>query len=159
MRLINLLLALVDDDRELPTDLVQMGAELRVAVGRIARRLRQAHGVGEVTLSEASVLKRLESQGAGSPGALAEQEGVRPQAMGTILGSLEQRGLVERRPDATDGRKVLMSVTDTGQAILLDRRSKTTERLAKALGEELTQDERDLLCSALPLLERLAGRL
>src|SRR5581483_5828723 len=41
-------------------ELVKCAADLRVAVGRIARRVRQAHEVGELTLSEVSVLARLD---------------------------------------------------------------------------------------------------
>ena len=41
-----------------------MAADLRLAVGRIARRLRQTHGAGDLTLSEASVLSRLDRDGA-----------------------------------------------------------------------------------------------
>lgn len=44
-------------------------------------------------------------------GALADEERVRPQAMGATLAALEQRQLVERRAHPDDGRCVVMSVT------------------------------------------------
>ncbi len=44
-------------------DLLRAGNDLRVVVGRIVRRLRQAHATGEVTLSELSVLSRLDRDG------------------------------------------------------------------------------------------------
>jgi DNA-binding MarR family transcriptional regulator len=145
--------------RTLAPDLVRAAAELRVVVGRIARRVRQAHAVGELTLSEISVLARLDREGPATPGRLAEGERVRPQAMGTTLAGLEQRGLVRRGPDAEDGRRVLMTVTPAGRALLADRRSESTQRIARVLGEEFTAAERRQIVVALPLLDRLAQRL
>src|ERR1700730_10099550 len=96
----------------------ELAAALVLAVGRIARRVRQAHSVGDVTLSEVSVLARLNRDGADSPGALAELERVRPQAMASTLATLEERGLVRRRQDAADGRRAVMTVTDAGREML-----------------------------------------
>lgn len=140
-------------------DLLRAGNDLRVVLSRIVRRLRQAHATGEVTLSELSVLSRLEREGPATPGALAAQERVRPQAMGATLTALEQRGMVGRRPDAGDGRRVLMSVTPVGRRVLVDRRSLSTRRVADALAEEFSPAEQRRLLSMLPLLERLADRL
>jgi DNA-binding MarR family transcriptional regulator len=134
-------------------------AELKIAVGRLVRRLRQAHAVGELTLSEMSVLSRLDRDGPAAPSALAESERVRPQAMASTLAALEQRGMVGRTPDAVDGRRVVMAVTDAGRAVIHDRRSASVARIALALEEGFTTAERRRLLAAVPLLERLAERL
>src|SRR5689334_962935 len=115
---------------------MRAASELKVAVGRVARRVRQGHGAGDLTLSEISVLARLDHEGPATPGRLAEGEGVRPQAMGSTLAALEQRGLVHRRPDAADGRRVVVDVTAAARDLLADRRSVNTERIARALDEE-----------------------
>lgn len=157
--MINLSLVPMEEIR-LPADVAaEVGAGLRLAVGRIARRVRQAHAVGDVTLSEVSVLARLDGDGADSPGSLAELERVRPQAMATILAALEERGLVSRRQDAADGRRAVMTVTDAGRKVLADRRSESVRRLAVVLEEEFTPAERQELLAVLPLLDRLAERL
>jgi DNA-binding MarR family transcriptional regulator len=140
-------------------DAAELAAALVLAVGRIARRVRQAHSVGDVTLSEVSVLARLNRDGADSPGALAELERVRPQAMASTLATLEERGLVRRRQDASDGRRVLMRVTDAGRKVLADRRSESVRRLTTVLEEEFTAGERRKVLAVLPLLDRLAERL
>jgi DNA-binding MarR family transcriptional regulator len=140
-------------------ELLRAGNDLRVVLGRIVRRLRQAHESGEVTLSELSVLSRLDREGPSTPGALATSERIRPQAMGATLTALEQRGMVERAPDAGDGRRVLMSVTPAGRRVLVDRRSVNTRRMAEALTEGFSPAEQRRLISMLPLLERLADRL
>ncbi|MDH6699384.1 MarR family transcriptional regulator [Streptomyces griseoviridis] len=135
-----------------------LAAGLRVAVGRVTRRLRQAHAVGDLSLSEVSVLARLAGEGPGSPSALAESERVRPQAMATTLAGLTRRGLVRRTPDAADGRRSIVAVTEEGRAVLAQRRSASVRRLEAVLDEFSAQD-RAALAAAVPLLERLAERL
>ncbi|MFC8513917.1 MarR family winged helix-turn-helix transcriptional regulator [Streptomyces sp. NPDC057257] len=139
-------------------DSTRLASELRLAVGRMTRRLRQAHAVGDVSLSGVSVLARLARDGADSPTSLAEMERVRPQAMASTLALLEQRGLVRRTPDAADGRRSIVAVTDQGRAMLAERRSESVQRLAAVL-DEFTAEERATLASALPLLDRMAERL
>ncbi|MEV8515335.1 MarR family transcriptional regulator [Dactylosporangium sp. NPDC051484] len=133
-------------------------AALQVAVGRLVRRLRQTHVPGQMTLSEASVLSRLDRDGAATPGELAAGDRVKPQAMGVTLQALEQRGLVARSPDPGDGRRVLMSITDEGRRLFTDRRSLKTHALAEAIGR-LDDDERRALTEATRLLDRLAEQL
>ncbi|MFJ5261971.1 MarR family winged helix-turn-helix transcriptional regulator [Streptomyces sp. NPDC088387] len=137
----------------------EVAVALKLIVGRIARRLRQSHAVGDTTLSEVSVLARLERDGPESPGALAELERVRPQAMATTLAALEQRGLVSRRPDPADRRRVTLTVTEAGRKVIRDRRSEAVRQLATAVEAEFTDAERRELVAALPLLDRLAERL
>ncbi|MGV9245798.1 MarR family winged helix-turn-helix transcriptional regulator [Streptomyces sp. NPDC003710] len=139
-------------------DTARLASGLRLAVGRMTRRLRQAHAVGDVSLSGVSVLARLAAEGPGSPGSLADLERVRPQAMASTLTVLEQRGLVRRTPDAADGRRAVVAITEEGRAMLAERHSESVHRLSSAL-EEFTAQERETLASALPLLDRLAARL
>lgn len=137
----------------------QLAGQMKVAIGRIARRLRQAHEVGELTMSEVSVLSRLDRESPAPPGLLAESERVRPQAMAATLAALERRGMVERTQDPADGRRVLVVPTEAGRAVVRDRRSATIKRLASALDEEFTDAERRRLLAVVPLLDRLAERL
>lgn len=140
-------------------DLLQASTDLRVALGRLVRRLRQGYVVGELTLPERSVLSRLDREGPATPGCLADLERVKPQAMGVTLAGLVDRGLVERRKDDSDGRRVLMSVTEAGVRLLTDRRSQTTRQMATALAEKFTEAEQRELIAAIPLIERLADEL
>ncbi|MGW7418629.1 MarR family winged helix-turn-helix transcriptional regulator [Streptomyces sp. NPDC054813] len=141
-----------------PSDPSLLATELRLAVGRMTRRLRQAHAVGDVSLSGVSVLARLAADGPDSPTSLAEMERVRPQAMATTLAQLEQRGLVRRTPDAADGRRSIAVVTDEGRAMLAERRSESVQRLATVL-DTFSAEERETLGAAVPLLARLAEQL
>ncbi|MER7837083.1 MarR family transcriptional regulator [Streptomyces sp. NPDC096040] len=139
-------------------DATRLASELRLAVGRMTRRLRQAHAVGDVSLSEVSVLARLAADGPDSPTSLAEMERVRPQAMATTLAQLEQRGLVRRTPDAADGRRSIVAVTEDGRAMLAERRSESVQGLAAVL-DTFSAEEREILGAAVPLLGRLAEQL
>jgi len=140
-------------------DASRVASDLHVALGRVVRRLRQAHVPGDLTLSEASVLARLDQAGPATPGELATEERVRPQAMCTTLAALERRGLVVRAADPTDGRRVLMSATESGRQLLVDRRGIKAAKMAQALGHGFTGDELRLLADAVPLLERVADML
>ncbi|GAA4601903.1 MarR family transcriptional regulator [Actinoallomurus liliacearum] len=141
-------------------DASEIAAALRLSVGRIARKMRQAKGsVGGLALSEISTLARLDREGPSSPSALAAVEGVRPQAMAATLAALEERGLVDRSPDESDGRRAVMTITEAGRGLVADRRSESIRRLAAVIDAEFTPTERRALLPVLPLLDRLAERL
>jgi DNA-binding MarR family transcriptional regulator len=140
-------------------DVRDVAAALRVSVGLLLRRMRQARVDGELTVPETSALARLDRNGPATSSALAKLEQISPQSMGATLGALEARGLVERRPDAHDGRRVVLSVTEAGQQVLRDKRDVRTEQLARALSAGFTRHELDQLTAAAPLLERLAQAL
>ncbi len=147
------------DTRAKTADATEVATALKLLVGRMARRMRQAYAPGDLTLSEASVLARLERDGADSPGSLADLERVRPQAMAATLAALEERGLVRRQRDPGDGRRVVMTVTASGRKMVADRRSASVRLLATVLDREFSGAELHRLRAVLPLLERLAERL
>jgi DNA-binding MarR family transcriptional regulator len=137
-------------------DVNEVAGALRVAIGLLARRVRQLKAEGEITLPESSALARLDRGGPATPSELARQEQISPQSMGTTLAGLEARGLVGRRPDPDDGRRAVISITAQGQQMLNDRRNERTQRLAQALSAGFTDAEVDQLMAVVPLFERLA---
>ena len=137
-------------------DAGQVAAALRVSIGLLLRRLRQVQVEGELTLPESSALVRLDRGGPATPCELAKLEQISPQSMGATLAALEARGLVERRPDPRDGRRVVLSVTKAGRDVLLDQRNTRARQLAQALSAGFTPAELSQLLAAAPLLERLA---
>lgn len=134
-------------------------SDLRVVVGRIARRIKQLYEAGEVTFSETSVLSRLNRAGAATPSSLATAEHVKAQAIAAILHTLEKRGLVQRTPDAVDGRRVVVTITTAGRSVLTGKGRVVSQRMAGILDQEFNASERQLLADAVPLLDRLAGLL
>ncbi|HTT52161.1 MAG TPA: MarR family transcriptional regulator [Streptosporangiaceae bacterium] len=137
-------------------DVIDVADALRVSIGLLLRRLRQVPTEGELTLPESSALTRLDRGGPATASALARLEQISPQSMGATLAGLETRGLVERRPDPRDGRRVVLSVSETGLKVLRGRRGARTEKLAQALTAGFSRAEIRQLRDAAPLLERLA---
>ena len=67
------------------------------AIGLLIRRIRATAASQELSLSERSVMSRLDNNGPATTAELARAEGVKPQSMGATVAALEERGLVERR--------------------------------------------------------------
>jgi DNA-binding MarR family transcriptional regulator len=137
-------------------DVDQVARALQVSVSLLLRRMRQAPVGGELTTPESAALARLDRGGPATGSALAKLEQISPQSMGATLGALEARGLIERRPDPGDGRRVVLSLTEAGRRALRNKRSARTDQLAHALSAGFTGPELQRLLAAAPLLERLA---
>jgi DNA-binding MarR family transcriptional regulator len=133
----------------------QLATQLRDAITRLNRRLRQARPLGDLTLTQLSALTSLELGGALTPRELADAERVQPPTMTKIIGKLEERGLVERVPHPTDGRQVILSATAKGRAVLGAFHRARDEWLTRRLGT-LSADERETLRRAAEILEKLA---
>jgi DNA-binding MarR family transcriptional regulator len=130
-----------------------LAAELRVALGRLMRRLRGTGGMG---MTQAAVLRRLEREGPQSTGELAKAEKVRPQSMSQTLSELESGGLIVRHQDGRDLRRMIITITDEGGAALARERALKEGWLSIALAESLSDEERELLARAVALLARLS---
>ncbi|GLZ46928.1 MarR family transcriptional regulator [Actinomycetospora sp. NBRC 106375] len=146
------------DTRELSASSVRAAHEVRVAVGRLRRRLRESHDRDELTPSQTSLLSRLDRDGPRTASELAAAEGVRPQSVATSVGVLEERGFVTRRRDPDDGRRQTISVSPAGRALLDSTRAAGEEWLARALHERLDEDERATVIAAMDLLDRISSR-
>ena len=92
----------------------EVAAALYLSVGLFKRRLRQVPAPGEISLPESSALRKLERGGPATVTALAKAEQISAQSMGATLAALEARGLVKRESDPADGRRAVMSITESG---------------------------------------------
>ncbi|MGW8568270.1 MarR family winged helix-turn-helix transcriptional regulator [Isoptericola sp. NPDC055881] len=137
-----------------PTQAAEAARELRSLVGRLRRRFIELSDNQELTPSQTALLSRLAKHGPASPGALAAAERVRPQSLGATLGVLDQRGLVRRDPDPTDGRRQVISLSEDGRAFVEGRREAGQEWLTHALQERLTGAELTTVTDVLALLDR-----
>ncbi|MFF8941999.1 MarR family winged helix-turn-helix transcriptional regulator [Streptomyces sp. NPDC014864] len=129
--------------------------DLRVVFSRLRRRIRDVARDEDLTPSQVSALPLVGKHGAATASALASAEGVRPQSMATVLAALEQHGLIRRSPDPTDGRRLLVALTESGRERIEDHRQVREEWLDQALADRYTEDERQTLVEAFALLERL----
>jgi DNA-binding MarR family transcriptional regulator len=136
--------------------------DLRVAIGRVARRLRQLYATerrSAASFIELGILVHLERDGPASPTTLAAGEGVTTQAIAGVVRELERRGLVQRTGSQTDRRRVAVAITDAGRELLISRENAVVDAMVSALADEYTPAERRQLEAAVPLLNRLAKRL
>jgi DNA-binding MarR family transcriptional regulator len=133
-----------------------LASELRLSVMRLRRRLAsEVHPDNELSMNSMAVLGALFHHGDQTIGELAARERVKAPSMTRTVNCLEEGGHVVRRPHATDGRQVVVALSDTGRATLLADRRRRDEWLARRL-RELTPEERDVLRRAAPILDRLA---
>ncbi|WP_327144986.1 MarR family winged helix-turn-helix transcriptional regulator [Nocardia sp. NBC_01327] len=141
-------------------DPAEVAAALLAGVGLLVRRIRQVPTPGELTMPERAALSHLDRSGPATSAALARAMQITAQSMGATTGALRARGLVERRPDPDDGRRVVLTVTDTGRQALQNKRDARTELLAQAMTSgTFTPTELEQLASAAALLERLAQNI
>lgn len=146
-----------------PSALGEMGgdmsaARLRIAVTRLARRLRPTEAAGTLTATEVDALIAAERQGPVRLSDLASFAGLNPTMLSRVIGRLEGAGLVRRLEDPGDRRVSRVEATARGRRLLERIRSERNDALSRRIAE-LERHEREALLEALPVLERLADRL
>jgi DNA-binding MarR family transcriptional regulator len=133
-----------------------LASELRLSVMRLRRRLaNERHPDNELSLNQMAVLGALYRYGDLPVGELAARERVQPPSMTRTVNCLEEGGYVARRPHETDGRQVLVTLTESGRATVLADRARRDAWLAMRL-RDLSPEDRAVLRRAAPILERLA---
>jgi DNA-binding MarR family transcriptional regulator len=131
-----------------------LAEDLRISIARLSRRLR-AQGGSSLSATQHAALAAVFRHGSMTPGALAENEKVQPPSMTRVIAVLEDQGLMVRSPHPTDGRQVVLQVTDEGKSLLKEERRRKEAWLARRL-QELTNEERAILRQAAPILEKLS---
>ena len=133
-----------------------MAAPLRLAITRMARRLRQEADPG-LTPSQLAALASIERHGPLTPSDLAGLERVSRPTATRILRGLLDSGLIDRRPDPADGRSALVEISERGRKLLTRLRSRKNAYLSRRL-DGLEPDELETLDRAAGILERLLER-
>lgn len=146
---------MVDSTVDVSASATRAAHDVRVGLSRLRRRFAELYDRRELTPSQTSLLSRLGKDGAATASELAAAERVRPQSVAATLAVLDERGLVERRPDPDDGRRQLVSLSGAGRAFFDDKRRAGEEWLGRAMQERFTEAERHTVIEAMALLERL----
>jgi DNA-binding MarR family transcriptional regulator len=131
-------------------------AELMNSVGLLVRRVRVAGATGDLSMSESAVMSRLSKDGPASIADLARAESVKPQSMGTMIATLEEMGLVERKPHPSDGRQSRIALTAKGEAVRKTTKDAKVSWLAQGVAA-LDENERETLFAAGEIIKKLAG--
>jgi DNA-binding MarR family transcriptional regulator len=138
-----------------PLDSAGLAHDLRLAVMRLSRRLRNQRVDTSVTLTQLAALSTLKRHGAMSPGELAAHERVQPPSMTRVVGVLEEKGLVTRTPHATDGRQVVIELTPAADE-LLAAEARAREAWLTGQLDELSIEEQTMLRAAVSIIDKLA---
>jgi DNA-binding MarR family transcriptional regulator len=114
--------------------------------------------IGElgVSVGGVAVLAQLYRAGDRTVGQLATAERVQPPSMTRTVTCLEAEGYVERCPHPTDGRQIVVKLSDRGRDLLSAERRRRDAWLTCRM-RELTPEERAVLRSAAPILEKLSN--
>jgi DNA-binding MarR family transcriptional regulator len=125
-------------------------------VMRLRRRLANERDPdNQLSIPMMAVLGALYRHGELTVGELAALERVQPPTMTRKVTFLEEGGFVSRRPHESDGRVVVVTLTERGRTTVLADRKRRDEWLARQL-RELTAEERDVLRAAAPIIQRLS---
>jgi DNA-binding MarR family transcriptional regulator len=157
MRLSLFFARLLSNANQMPQDAItselELAARLRLAVTRLARRLRQQSGEG-LSPSQTSALASIDRHGALTPSELAAIERVQRPTATRVLSALLEGGLIVREQDARDGRMARVRLTRAGANVLARTRSRKNAYLARRL-QRLDPDALAVLGRAAEVMEQL----
>jgi DNA-binding MarR family transcriptional regulator len=131
----------------------ETAARLRLAITRMARRLRQEAGT-DLSPSQTAALATIDLNGPLTPSEVAEHERIQRPTATRIVARLEQEGLVERTADPSDRRSSLIATTPAGTGLLRRLRERKNAYLARRL-RSLDADDLVVLERAAKVLERM----
>jgi DNA-binding MarR family transcriptional regulator len=129
--------------------------DLTRAIENFNRYYIRLPAVQKLSFTTLSVLDTLACSGPKRLTELTRTEQMSQPGLTQLVTRLERDGLVERRPDPTDGRAVLVHITDRGRKIGQVRREDRGRHLTPLIAQ-LTPAERQAIAAALPALTRLA---
>jgi DNA-binding MarR family transcriptional regulator len=137
-----------------PRDHLDVGA-LTTTIENFNRFYIRLPALQKLSFTTLSVLDTLTSRGPTRLTKLAKTEQISQPGLTQLVTRLEQDGLVERRPDPTDGRATLVHITEAGRQVGKSRLEDRTRRLLPLVAR-LTPEEQQAITEALPALTRLA---
>jgi DNA-binding MarR family transcriptional regulator len=106
-----------------------------------------------VSRTEVGVLRKLRAE----PRRITEERVTQP-AITLLVNRLTERGWVERIPDPTDGRAVLVSLTEAGEEVFERLRSEYRALLHEEMAS-LEDGDVETLAAAVAILDKLIDRL
>lgn len=132
-------------------------ARVRMATFRLSRRLRANRAVASMSDAQFNVLAILHMHGSHTLSELAERGRISAPSMNRTVNSLEESGWVTRSADEVDRRKVNITVTESGDTVVVETVRKRDEWLDDAFSD-LSESELDILLQAAPIMRKLADR-
>ncbi len=129
--------------------------EIRLAIQRLARRIRSMQSDETVPEGQRSVLFALSKAGPQTLGSLSEHERVTPPSMNRTVNALVKIGLVTRVGSQEDGRKVVIDLSPAGHAFIRETTLKRDAWFTRQL-EDLTPEQRSIIDQSATILRKIA---
>jgi DNA-binding MarR family transcriptional regulator len=140
---------------ETGTAAVDLGGQVRSAVGRLYRRFRSERPEGGLGDTALAVLTRLHKHGPQTLTDLSEHDRVSPASMSQTVNRLTSAGYAVRTSDPDDRRKVLFSTTAEGDELASAARAQRNAWLDQRL-QALSAEDRAVIARATALLAGIA---
>ncbi|MFL9482523.1 MarR family winged helix-turn-helix transcriptional regulator [Chitinophagaceae bacterium LWZ2-11] len=134
---------------------LSLAADIRVTVSGMLRQFRKRTIGYNISMTEHTTLAFIDLHGAILASELAALERVTAQSMSQIINHLQELGYVTKKISEQDKRKVFISLSQEGKAMLTEVRNARTEWLATAINDKLTSDEKKVLEQAVLILKKL----
>ncbi len=112
--------------------------------------------VQRFSFSTLSVMHSLSRSGPMRLTDLLATEQIKQPALTSLVAKLEAAGLMSRRPDPSDARAALLSLTPAGETVVRSRHADRVARLAQ-LTDRLDQHDRAVLADVQKVLSRLVA--
>ncbi|OZE20213.1 MarR family transcriptional regulator [Rhodococcus sp. 05-2254-6] len=136
----------------------RLARDLSVSAMRLNRRLRLRHSSDRLPVAQLSILTTLLREGPMTTGELAARERIKPPSVSRSSHALVELGLMNREPHPTDGRQVVLLLTDAGTATARQEVAAREIALAEQL-DELTPQQRQTLAAAARILTEIVERV
>ncbi len=127
--------------------------QMKLLQRRLHRELVSVAGVSRSAVGVLGAVARL-PEGV-QPRQLADELQMTSSNVAAALRELEAGGLISREKDLADARRVLVFLTDRGNAVVASSRNERDTWLGQAM-EALDEDEQRVLLAAGRLMQRLA---
>ncbi|SFS13761.1 DNA-binding transcriptional regulator, MarR family [Microbacterium sp. cf046] len=137
-------------------DLSREASDLRIATFRLARRMRTQRAVDSMSDGQFAVLAGLFVHGSHTLSELADRERVSSPAMNRTVNCLQDAGYITRSADESDGRKVVIDLTDAGRAVVDETARRRDAWVEEALAD-IDPDEREILAKAAAIMQRMVA--
>jgi len=138
-------------------DALRIASKVRRTITRMGRRLRALRSSHGVSVSQLSMLGHLyRAKQPMTAADLARLERLQPQSLSRIIAGLDEQGLIRRRQDGSDGRQLLIEITQAGKHLLVQDADRQSKWLANLMTTQLSKAEREIIAVAVDLLDEVA---
>ncbi len=127
-------------------DYAELASEVMAKTGRMMKSSFWPKKANAFLHGEMFILNYLMScQGDTMPSELAAAMNTSTARVAMALKSLESKGLIQRRIDSEDRRKVIVSITEEGNELVKSDRQEMRERMVRILRELGEEDAREYM--------------